>query len=167
MSTVGEREVKTQKRVVDYFRNTLGYSYLGFWKDRDGNSNFEENQLGDWLKKCGYAEKIVGKAIHELGKARALGGSKTLYDANREVYGLLRYGVKIKPDVGKQNTTVWLIDWKNPAKNHFAIAEEVTIAGSDYPAIQGFILYATTMYVLLFLITDIIYRILDPRIGTT
>jgi ABC-type dipeptide/oligopeptide/nickel transport system permease component len=38
------------------------------------------------------------------------------------------------------------------------------IAGSDYPAIQGFILYATSMYVLLFLITDVIYRILDPRI---
>lgn len=40
------------------------------------------------------------------------------------------------------------------------------ISGSDYPAIQGFILYAATMYVSLFLITDIIYRILDPRIET-
>lgn len=38
------------------------------------------------------------------------------------------------------------------------------IASSDYPAIQGFILYATTMYVLLFIITDIIYRVVDPRI---
>jgi ABC-type dipeptide/oligopeptide/nickel transport system permease component len=41
------------------------------------------------------------------------------------------------------------------------------ISSSDYPAIQGFILYASTMYVLLFLITDIIYRILDPRIQTS
>ncbi len=40
------------------------------------------------------------------------------------------------------------------------------ISASDYPAIQGFILYAATMYVTLFLITDIIYRILDPRIQT-
>lgn len=38
------------------------------------------------------------------------------------------------------------------------------IAGSDYPAIQGFILYATTMYVVLFIGTDVIYRLLDPRI---
>ena len=26
--------------------------------------------------------------------------------------------------------TVWLIDWENPDANHFAIAEEVTVAGS-------------------------------------
>lgn len=38
------------------------------------------------------------------------------------------------------------------------------IAGSDYPAIQGFILYSTTMYVVLFLITDLLYRFLDPRV---
>ncbi|MDP2957633.1 MAG: hypothetical protein Q8N53_14500 [Longimicrobiales bacterium] len=53
--------------------------------------------------------------LFELGKAAALGGSKTLYDANREVYGLLRYGVKVKPDVGAQTETVWLIDWANPS----------------------------------------------------
>ena len=38
------------------------------------------------------------------------------------------------------------------------------IASSDYTAIQGFVLYATTMYVLLFLITDLVYRALNPRI---
>jgi peptide/nickel transport system permease protein len=38
------------------------------------------------------------------------------------------------------------------------------IASSDYPAVQGFVLYSTTMYVLLFLATDLIYRLLDPRI---
>lgn len=38
------------------------------------------------------------------------------------------------------------------------------IAGTDYPAIQGFVLYATAMYVVLFLITDLVYRMLDPRI---
>ena len=63
--------------------------------------------------------------------AAALGASKTLYDANREVYGLLRYGVKVQPDVGEQNITVWLIDWKNPANNDFALAEEVTVAGKN------------------------------------
>lgn len=38
------------------------------------------------------------------------------------------------------------------------------IASSDYTAIQGFVLYATTMYVLLFAITDLVYTALDPRI---
>lgn len=41
------------------------------------------------------------------------------------------------------------------------------IAGSDYPAIQGFILYAATMYVVLFILADLAYRLLDPRVRTT
>jgi len=40
------------------------------------------------------------------------------------VYELLRYGVKVKPGVGENAQTIWLIDWKKPQKNHFAIAEE-------------------------------------------
>ena len=38
------------------------------------------------------------------------------------------------------------------------------IASSDYPALQGFILYSTTVYVLLFLLVDVLYVILDPRV---
>ncbi|NLZ05570.1 MAG: HsdR family type I site-specific deoxyribonuclease [Phycisphaerae bacterium] len=129
MSMVGEKEARTQKRVVEFFLNALEYSYLGYWKDRDGNSNVEEELLAKWLKRQGHDDKIIGKVLYQLGKARALSGSKTLYDANREVYGLLRYGVKVRPDVGEQNVTVWLIDWENPENNDFAVAEEVTVAG--------------------------------------
>ena len=32
--------------------------------------------------------------------------------------------------MGENTQTVWLIDWKHPENNHFAIAEEVTVAGS-------------------------------------
>ena len=39
--------------------------------------------------------------------------------------------MKVKPSVGEQTVTVWLIDWKNPGNNHFAIAEEVTVTGRD------------------------------------
>ena len=38
------------------------------------------------------------------------------------------------------------------------------IASSDYPALQGFILYSTTVYVMLFLLVDILYVLLDPRV---
>jgi peptide/nickel transport system permease protein len=38
------------------------------------------------------------------------------------------------------------------------------ITSSDYPAVQGFILYATTVYVLLFLLVDVLYVVLDPRV---
>jgi type I restriction enzyme R subunit len=79
--------------------------------------------------------------IYEFGKATALGGSKTLYDVNREVYGLLRYGIKVRPDVGEQYITVWLIDWKNFESNDFAIAEEVTIVGEENTKRPDIVLY--------------------------
>jgi type I restriction enzyme, R subunit len=131
MCTVGEKEAKTQKRVAEFFLNALGYAYLGYWKHREHNSNVEETALRDWLKCRHYDEKTIEKALEELDKARTLVGSKTLYDANREVYNLLRYGVKVKPEQGKQTTTVWLIDWKHPENNDFAIAEEVTVTGEN------------------------------------
>ena len=39
--------------------------------------------------------------------------------------------MKVRPDVGEQNVTVWLIDWKNPGNNDFGIAEEVTVRGEN------------------------------------
>ena len=44
MSTVGERELRTQLRVVEFFRDALGYNYLGHWKNRPDNANVE----GSW-----------------------------------------------------------------------------------------------------------------------
>ena len=129
MSTVGERELRTQLRVVDFFRDALGYAYLGHWKNRPDNGNVERALLSDWLERQGHSGSVIDRALFALGKAAALGGSKTLYDANREVYGLLRYGVKVRPEVGENTVTVWLIDWTNPAANDFGIAEEVTVAG--------------------------------------
>lgn len=76
MGNVGEIEARTQKRVVEFFLNALGYDYLGFWKNRDGNSNVEEDQLTKWLKRQDHSDKIIAKALYEVGKARALGGSK-------------------------------------------------------------------------------------------
>ncbi|MFC7962228.1 type I restriction endonuclease subunit R [Rhodococcoides kroppenstedtii] len=49
--------------------------------------------------------------------------------SNRDVYELLRYGVKVRPGVGEQTETVWLIDWKHPEANQFVVVEEVTVAG--------------------------------------
>ncbi len=38
------------------------------------------------------------------------------------------------------------------------------VASSDFPAVQGFILYATTMYIFVFLMLDLLYLALDPRV---
>ncbi len=128
MSTVGQKERLTQKRIVKLFRQQLGYAYLGNWEERPDNSHIEEKYLRAFLKRQGYDEALISKALYELDKV-AGDQTRSLYDINRAVYDLLRYGVKIKPDVSENTETVWLIDWKNPLNNDFAIAEEVTIKG--------------------------------------
>ncbi len=125
--TVGQIEKKTQARVVALFRETLGYDYLGNWIDRENNGNIEEAFLRPFLKDVqGYDDALIDRALFELGKV-AGDQSRSLYDVNRSVYDLLRYGVKVRPDIGENTQTVWLIDWANPGRNHFAIAEEVTV----------------------------------------
>ena len=116
MSAVGEVEKLAQQRVVDFFRDALGYTNLGDWTSRPDNSNVEKEILANWLSHQGHNDKIIDKVLDELEKAVALGGSKTLYDANKEVCGLLRYGVKVLPEIGEQHITVWLIDWSNPSR---------------------------------------------------
>ena len=131
MDTVGEHAIVTQERVIAFFRDSLGYVYLGNWKGRPDNGNIEEGLLTAWLMRQGCSDKIIAKVIFELQKAVALDGSRTLYDANQDVYNLLRYGVKVQPDIGEHNVTVWLIDWASPCNNDFAIAEEVKVMGEN------------------------------------
>jgi type I restriction enzyme R subunit len=133
MSTVGQIERKTQQRVVKLFRETLSYDYLGNWEERENNRNLEPDLLRSWLKQQGNSDTLINKALFELEKV-AGDTSKSLYDRNRAVYELLRYGVKVRPDVGENNVTVWLVDWKHPEKNDFAIAEEVTVIAADAKA---------------------------------
>ncbi|RUP05929.1 MAG: type I restriction endonuclease subunit R [Mycobacterium sp.] len=129
MSNVGQLERKTQDRVIGLFRDSLGFDYLGNWETR-ANSNLEVNLLTQNLRARGYSDTLITKAIDKLKSDASLGGGRELYEANRDVYGLLRYGVKVKAGVGEHYETVWLIDWATPEANHFAVAEEVTIAGS-------------------------------------
>ena len=129
MSDVGQIERKAQNRVVALFRDQLDYEYLGNWEYRDGNSNVETELLTQNLRARGYDDNLINRALDQLGKAASVGAGHDLYEANREVYGLLRYGVKVKPGIGEQTETVWLIDWKNPGANHFVVVEEVTVAG--------------------------------------
>lgn len=131
MSNVGQRERATQDRLVQFFQQELGYRYLGNWEYRENNRNIEPELLTDWLRKRGVSEALIKRAIRQLDAAAALGEGKKLYYANKEVYRLLRYGVKDKEEAGEQNQTVWLIDWKNPEANDFAIAEEVSIKGEN------------------------------------
>lgn len=133
MSTVGQIEKKTQERVVKLFQDSLGYEYLGNWIDRVGNRNVDHGLLSSFLKRQGYDDALITRAIHLLDKA-AGDQSKSIYDRNKTVYEMLRYGVHVKPEIGEQVQTVWLIDWKQPLINDFGIAEEVTVGGADAKA---------------------------------
>ncbi|MCC5934463.1 MAG: HsdR family type I site-specific deoxyribonuclease [Balneolales bacterium] len=128
MSTVGQPERITQKRVIKLFVHRLGYTYLGHWAEREGNSNIEEHYLKRWLHRQGYSKNLITRALYELSKT-AGDQSQQPYHVNKETYTLLRYGVNVLPDVGQQKETVQLIDWQNPEANDFGIAEEVSIRG--------------------------------------
>lgn len=131
MGEVGQSERKTQNRVVKLFQLQLGYAYLGNWSHRVDTSNVEVGLLTQNLRARGYDDELITKAIQKLNSDASLGGGRDLYEANRDVYGLLRYGVKVRPGVGEQTATVTLIDWDHPEANHFALAEEVTVLGES------------------------------------
>lgn len=129
MSKVGQIERITQNRIVALFQAELGYRYLGNWEERENNSQLEEEILRDWLlNKKKYSKNLVDNAIRKFTNA-VYDQSKNLYDVNKEVYSMLRYGVNVQPEIGQNNEDVYLIDWKNPNENDFSIAEEVTIKG--------------------------------------
>ena len=128
MSTVGQKERATQNRVVKLFRERLDYEYGGNLEDQD-NTNVDEALLRQNLLARGIDEELVNRAVQQLLTAASLGAGQSLYDVNRRVYDLLRYGVKVKRDVGDNYETVWPINWNDPTANHFVVAEEVTIKG--------------------------------------
>jgi type I restriction enzyme R subunit len=129
VSDVGQPERRAQERVVKLLHEHLDYDYLGNWEYRE-NSNIEVELLWQNLRTRGYDDNLINKAIDKLKSDASLGGGRDLYEANKDVYALLRYGVKVKPGIGEHTETVWLIDWENPKANHFGVAEEVTVAGN-------------------------------------
>ena len=126
--SIGKPERATQDRVIALFCDELGYRFLGNWTDRAGNSNVEEKLLADWLMKSSYSPDQVSRAIYLL-RTEAANHNRSLYDNNRAVYNLLRYGVPVKTEAGKVTETVHLINWREPLKNDFVIVEEVTLKG--------------------------------------
>lgn len=131
MSEVGQSERATQNRVVQLFQQQLDYTYLGNWHKRDNNSNVESDLLTTFLRDTQkYNHTIINQAIDELNKLNQ-DTTKNLYDVNKEIYGLLRYGIKVNPEAGEKTQSVYLINWQEPLKNNFYIAEEVSIKGEN------------------------------------
>lgn len=112
------------------FREKLGYQYLGNWEDRYNNSNIEEGLLRNYLiNKAGYAEELVKRAIYKL-RTEARNFDRNLYGNNKAVYKLLRYGAEVTANPGDRYQRLHFINWAEPEKNDFAIAQEVTVQGN-------------------------------------
>ncbi|MCB0538957.1 MAG: restriction endonuclease subunit R, partial [Bacteroidetes bacterium] len=129
MNGVGQIERITQNRVVKLFQDELGYDYLGNWEEREYNSNIEVDLLTAFLKRKGYTDTQISKAIFEL-QTTATNFNDSLYTTNKNVYEKLRYGIKVKAEAGENYETIKLFNWKKLKDNDFAIAEEVTIKGN-------------------------------------
>ena len=72
---------------------------MGDWTDREDNRNIEESYCAPGRESRGYSDALIKRALHKLESA-AGDTSKSLYDRNRAVYDLLRYAVKVSPEVG-------------------------------------------------------------------
>ena len=128
MATV-DAEKKLQNRVLHWLVDDLGYTYLGNMEDID-NTPVKEELLKANLKKRGYTDDQIKTAISELvGKVN--NQSDTLYQINRSVYSLLRYGRQGAKDANGHRQTVHYIDWDDIGKNDFFVAEEVSVLRFD------------------------------------
>jgi len=129
MAAVAQPESATQNRVITLFRDELGYRYLGDWTNRDNNSNIEEELLTYFLTNSGYTSVQISRALDRL-RTEAGNPNRSLYDNNKAVYSLLRYGIQVQAAAGENTETIKPINWDDPAQNDFAIAEEVTLRGN-------------------------------------
>ena len=138
MNGIRAGEYFTQKRVIDLFRQELGYRYLGDWTERY-NSNIEEQLLTANLAKSGYSAAQISIALGKLHR-EADDHQRGLYGNNQAVYKLLRYGVPVKEEAGRVTETVHLINWNEPEQNDFVIVEEVALRG-DHERRPDIVLY--------------------------
>ena len=130
MPHIDQIEKATQNRVIKFFVDKLHYTYLGDLHDSE-NSNIMQEHLYAYLTvKGGYSDKLARRAIDELVRT-ASNLQHGLYDANKEVYRLLKYGAKVVEEAGDAPKTVFFLNFSDVTQNDFAIAEEVTVVGEN------------------------------------
>ena len=123
-----EIERAVQNRVIALLRTKLGYGYWGNLKDQD-NGNINVAELEEFLaNKQKLTTAQISGVIAKLKQTAHCTSKTALYNANKEVYRMLRYPVPVPTEPGKPMKQAWLVDWKNPLNNIFSVAEEVSVA---------------------------------------
>lgn len=123
-----ERE-QLQQRVKSWIINDLGYTFLGNLEDQE-NIGIKEDLLRANLTKRGYQKEKIDVAVSELMNLYK-NQVDSLYQVNKEIYSLIRYGRQGVKDEKKNRNTVNFIDWDNIDNNDFQLAEEVTTLRFD------------------------------------
>jgi len=128
MSQVSELERITQNRIIDLLKS-IGYSYLGDLS-KHSNQNMREEEFIKYQVSRAIDKELASRAYEHLESVSSQ-MAKSLYERNLDTYNLLRYGIDIAPEVGAKKVTIRPIDFKDASKNHFYVAEEVTVIGKS------------------------------------
>lgn len=115
-------ERETQNRIVKFFEKELGYKYLG---NLEAEANFNV-RWGDWkkfLSDSGYSAPFVESLQNEFFKTLN-DFSKSPYHTNKEVYRILKYGLKLAEFPGEAPKTVYLLTGKNLKKITFILPKK-------------------------------------------
>ena len=94
--------------------------------------------------------EAIAAAVDELIRDRS---TMLLEQANREVYGLLKDGIKVSvPDRdngGQKTERLRVVDWENPSNNDFLLVSQFSVTGQLYtcrPDLVGFVNWTMLPY---------------------
>ena len=66
MPTIGQKERAIQNRVIKLFRDQLGYTYLGDWKEEERSNPIEKELLTECLSGRGVSDTLINR-VHSYG----------------------------------------------------------------------------------------------------
>ena len=94
MATVGQRATLIQRRVLGFFKDALGYRYLGHWKDRTVTSTRR--------RKCAWTREE--RLWPRWGVIKSSRGGTRSYDAERRHGGGI--GLRTSHLLGRRNNGI-------------------------------------------------------------
>ena len=128
MSQVNDPERVTQNRVIELLKG-IGYTYLGDLA-KFSNQNVREAEFIKYQESRGNNTDLAKRAYEQFESVTNQ-MAKNLYERNLDTYNLIRYGIDLAPNIGEKKVTIRPIDFIDVSKNHFYVAEEVTVIGKS------------------------------------